>query len=253
MLSAGYIGRVMLHNNPYSNIGFQIQICCLIICPAFIAAGVYLTLKHVVLELGSSFSLLRPRLYTWIFILCDLFSLILQGAGGGIAATANNNKSLQQSGTDLMITGIVWQVCTLLAFGYLVTDYVLRASKNTLLPSGVKLLGTLRFKLFLGGLVLSYLTIFIRCVFRIGEMAKGWRNPIMRSEADFIALDGVMIAIASICLTIFHPGLCFKEMQMHGKTTPDGEFMAAEAEKVADVEATPAGSDNGHQGYFGSK
>lgn len=74
----------------------------------------------------------------------------------------------------------------------------------------------------------------------------------MQDETDFIVLDGMMIAIASLCLTIFHPGLVFKEMQMHGKTTPDGELKAAEAEKVADVEAKPAGSDNGHHGYFGS-
>jgi len=32
-LSIGYIGRAMLHYNPYSNIGFEIQICCLIMAP----------------------------------------------------------------------------------------------------------------------------------------------------------------------------------------------------------------------------
>ena len=39
----GYIGRIMLWDNAWSENGFNIQICCLIISPAFITAGVYLT------------------------------------------------------------------------------------------------------------------------------------------------------------------------------------------------------------------
>ena len=39
----GYAGRIILHDNPWDETGFQMQICCLIIAPAFLAAGVYLT------------------------------------------------------------------------------------------------------------------------------------------------------------------------------------------------------------------
>lgn len=245
----GYVGRIMLHSNAWSSNGFEIQICCLIIAPAFIAAGVYLTLKHITLELGANFSRIQPKFYTWIFCLADLFSLILQGAGGGIAATAKNGSSMQKVGNDLMMSGIVWQVFTLLIFGAMVGDYASRvyARRSELGPSAIKLMDAARFKLFTGGLVLAYLTIFTRCVFRIGEMAKGWGNPIMQSQTDFIALDSVMITIATFCLTAFHPGLVFPEMQMHGKTSPVGEFTTAEAEKVHDVESTP---NSERQGYF---
>lgn len=246
----------MLHTNPWSGNGFDIQICCLIISPAFIAAGIYITLKHIILETGSSFSRLKPRLYTWIFILCDLFSLILQGAGGGIAATANGGSNMKKVGNDLMMAGIVWQVATLIIFGALVTDYYLRAHKEVFSTSAVRLIQTLRFKLFVGGLVLAYLTVFTRCVFRIGEMATGWGNPIMQSQSDFIGLDGCMIVIAVFCLTAAHPGFTFPEMQQHGKTSPVGEFGAAEREKVHDSEQSPASSlDKGHskakKGFFG--
>ncbi|CAF9942381.1 MAG: hypothetical protein ALECFALPRED_009719 [Alectoria fallacina] len=245
----GYVGRIMLHSNPWSSNGFEIQICCLIIAPAFIAAGVYLTLKHITLELGASFSRIRPKFYTWIFCLADLFSLILQGAGGGIAATANHGSSMQQTGNNLMMAGIVWQVFTLLIFGGMVGDYASRvyARRSQLEASAIKLMNATRFKLFTSGLVLAYLTIFTRCVFRIGEMAKGWGNPIMQDQTDFIVLDGVMITIATLCLTAFHPGVVFPEMQMHGKTNPIGEFTTAEAEKVHDGESPP---DSERQGYF---
>lgn len=95
----------MLYNNPYDGNGFQIQICCLIISPAFVSAGIYLTLKHIVITFGDGWSRLRPAWYTYIFIAGDLFSLVLQGAGGGIAATADNGSTLQDVGTNLMVSG----------------------------------------------------------------------------------------------------------------------------------------------------
>ena len=69
----------------------------------------------------------------------------------------------------------------------------------------------------------------------------------MQDQTDFIVLDGVMITIATLCLTAFHPGVVFPEMQMHGKTNPIGEFTTAEAEKVHDGESPP---DSERQGYF---
>lgn len=229
----GYVGRIMLNSNPWSSNGFEIQICCLIIAPAFIAAGVYLMLKHVVLEFGPQYSILRPRLYTWIFIFCDILSLVLQGAGGGIAATATHGSSLLTTGNNMMLAGIVWQVITLLVFGMLVTLYSARVfgHRQSLPGSAYQLWSTLRFKLFASAVALAFITIFVRCVYRIAEMANGWSSAIMQNEADFIAMDSAMIMIATVALTIFHPGYSFPEMQMHntvGKSetemkTVDGE------------------------------
>ena len=72
----------MLHSNPWSSTGFEIQICCLIIAPAFIAAGVYLTLKHITLEVGANFSRIQPRLNTRIICLAEKLSIKIQRTGG---------------------------------------------------------------------------------------------------------------------------------------------------------------------------
>lgn len=234
----GYVGRIMLHHNPFDGNGFDIQICCLIIAPAFLAAGVYLTLKYLVLTIGRDYSRIRPKYYTWIFILCDLLSLVLQGAGGGIAATANTNTS-QDIGNDLMMAGIAWQVLTLLVFGILVADYCLRAYKNraSFTPATVALLRSRNFRLFAGAVTLAYFAIFTRCVFRIAEMANGWANSIMQDETDFIVLDGVMCTIAALCLTCFHPGYFFTPMQTYKKSKKAGLPLYA-SEKTE-------GNDNG--------
>lgn len=107
----GYIGRVMMHNNPYDDGGFTLQIVLLIFSPAFLAAGIYLVLKHVVLSFGTSWSRLRPAWYTYIFIACDITSLVLQSAGGAVAATAeDSDRKTLDAGTDIMIGGIIFQV-----------------------------------------------------------------------------------------------------------------------------------------------
>ncbi|KAI9802040.1 MAG: hypothetical protein M1825_003096 [Sarcosagium campestre] len=214
----GYAGRILLHYNVYDGVGFNMQICCLIIAPAFIVAGVYLTLKHLVITFGAEHSRIQPRLYTWVFILCDLFSMILQGAGGGTAATADNDRTMQNVGNNLMITGIVWQVFTLLVFAGLCLEYILNVRRDRKSGASSELAEPVdpkKIKIFIGSIVIAFLTIFIRCVYRIAEMANGWQNPIMQNETDFIVLEGVMVVVAVLVLTIFHPGQYFPQMVQH--------------------------------------
>ena len=152
--------------------------------------------------------------YTWIFICCDILSLILQGAGGGIAATSTTDYKKQTAGNDVMLAGIVFQVATLLVFAGFSVDYYIRRSRSSpvLSREAEHIKAKASFKLFMFALLLAFLTIFTRCVFRIAEMAPGWRNPIFRDETEFIVLDGVMITVAVLMLTVFHPGYCFPRL-----------------------------------------
>lgn len=162
---------------------------------AFFAAAIYLTLKHAILTIGGQYSRLPAKYYTWIFILCDLFSLILQGAGGGLAATADSDSSAS-TGNNLMMAGIVFQVFTLLIFACLSGEYFYRAlsRRSEWSQSVVNLVSSKRFKLFVGSILVAFTVIFVRCVYRIAEMAGGWRNDIMQNEAEFIVLDGVYVS-----------------------------------------------------------
>ncbi|KAK1093717.1 hypothetical protein LTR48_001784 [Friedmanniomyces endolithicus] len=40
-------------------------------------------------------------------------------------------------------------------------------------------------------------------------MAGGWGAPLMRQQAEFMVLDGAMIATAAILMTVAHPGIFF--------------------------------------------
>ncbi|KAB8300073.1 hypothetical protein EYC80_000306 [Monilinia laxa] len=210
----GYLGRILLHNNPWSDIGFEIQISCLIFSPSFVVASVYVTLQHIVQTFGIEKSRIPARSYTWVFIAFDILSLLLQAIGGGIAASAGDNQKTRDLGTNLMIAGIVWQVFTLIVFVALIIDYVIRTRISwDRVPEDAQIMTAKRpFKLFCIGINVAFITIFARCVYRIVEMVGGWVNPIMRDVAGFIVMEGFMIVIAVSSLAIFHPGWCFPQL-----------------------------------------
>lgn len=228
----GYIGRLLIRQNPFGIASNGINIFCLVIGPSFIAAGVYLTLKHVVIFCGPEYSRIRPKWYPWIFILCDVASILIQAIGGaiGAGATSGENQSILQTGEALIITGIVLQVVTMSVFGLLAVDYFLRrrsmarrgpsASVESSPERALKEMPAMgsvaydprKFRYFILAVTSAYVTILIRCIFRIVEMAGGWGGPIMKDETLFLVLDGTMVLWAALALTFAHPGFLFQPM-----------------------------------------
>ncbi|KAJ4298817.1 hypothetical protein N0V90_004059 [Kalmusia sp. IMI 367209] len=200
----GYLGRVMQHKNPWHKAAFEMQICCLVIAPSFVAAAIYLTLKHFVLYCGPKYSLLKARLYPWVFVGCDLASIVMQAIGGGVAAGggSSDNIDIVNVGNNLIIAGIAFQVVTMSVCGVLVVTYLWRyrkarterhASSEKSNFEISKADGAVSRKLYIFGaiLVLAYVTVLIRCIYRIPEMAGGWGNKLMRKELEFLLLDGM--------------------------------------------------------------
>ena len=59
------------------------------------------------------------------------------------------------------------------------------------------------------GLALATVTIFVRSVFRVAELQGGFHSSLANNEVVFMILEGAMLTIALLCLTILHPGICF--------------------------------------------
>ncbi|KAL9586860.1 MAG: hypothetical protein Q9212_000604 [Teloschistes hypoglaucus] len=214
----GYIGRIMSYHNPFNENGFLMQICCLTIAPAFLAAGIYLTLSRIVETFGPEHSRIKPLSYPRIFIPCDILSLVLQALGGGMASAASHSNKSPETGDHIMVTGLAFQVFTLLVFMILCTDFAVRTFKRmnrmgegALDPTHKSLRGSMKFRLFLVVLALSTICIFIRSVFRVVELGEGWNGALIKNQTLFIILEGVMVIIAVLVLNLFHPGLCFRE------------------------------------------
>jgi len=217
----GYAGRIMSWQNQWVENGFLIQIVCLTIAPAFMAGGIYLCLRRIVYAFGPENSRIAPESYTRIFIPCDLASLLLQAAGGGIASAASHTNKSPVTGDNIMVAGLAFQVFTLLIFMFLCADFALRTRRRYLSlgsaeafdqnPAYIKLREGLQFKGFIAALTLATICIFWRSVYRCAELGEGWTGYLIGQQWLFVGFEGVMVIVAVGVLNFFHPAFCFKE------------------------------------------
>lgn len=164
---AGYIGRIMLHKNVWGS-GMSLQAIMLVVAPSFLAAGMFLTLKHVVMYLGPEYSRLPPKAWVWTFVGCDVVAVVLQAAGGGLASAANSLKMVN-AGNNIMIAGLMFGVivqffCILLALDF---GYSLRKHRREWKSNGQKSQATSKgFMFYAACTSIAFLFIWIRCIYR---------------------------------------------------------------------------------------
>ena len=201
----------MMHRNPWNQDGFKTQICCLVLAPSFLAAGIYLTLKHMVLYCGPEHSKLKPRLYPWIFIGCDFGSIVLQALGGGIAAAAGNRDSdpkLLDAGNGLIVAGIAFQVATMSVAGLFMLDFFrrFRRARKSFSPNGdgseweknsAKPSVRRNFRIFCYSIAFAYVAIITRCIYRIPEVSSVpvlWKVGEKLTDSRWVSLSGLPLA-----------------------------------------------------------
>ncbi|RYN25625.1 hypothetical protein AA0112_g8439 [Alternaria arborescens] len=231
--AVGYVGRILAHQDMFAENPFLIQIICLTIAPAFLAAGIYLCLSRIVTTVGPQHSRIKPLSYPKIFIPCDFISLVLQAAGGGMASVSTHNGEDPEKGNNIMIAGLAFQVATLLLFILLAADfawrtYCGRTSRGQISPDQQPaiLRRSWPFKAFLLALSVSTLCIFTRCVFRVAELSGGWEGHLANTQKYFIGLEGAVIVAAVLLLNLCHPVYCFKDVmdvrEVHMQRLADG-------------------------------
>lgn len=173
METAGYVGRILMHFNAWNQGAFEDQIITLVLAPSFMAAGIDLVLKHVVHAFGAAhLSLIPPAAYPWTFISIDIAAILMQGAGGGVAAGASSSGDATKidTGNDIIVAGLIVQVAQLAIFGVLsaVLAWRIYANRATLVvdEKAPVIARGQRFWFFVGAVVLAYVCILIRCIYR---------------------------------------------------------------------------------------
>ncbi len=140
-----------------------------------------------ILYLGPQHARFPPKAYYWIFIPCDILSLVLQSVGGALSSTSSGGSNVA---VNVSIAGLSFQVFTLLVFIALTFEYAFRWRKaRRAMPSPAPL--SRAFKVFVGFLSLATVLILVRCIYRIDELSEGYTGPLIREEGLFIGLEGV--------------------------------------------------------------
>ncbi|KAK8104083.1 RTA1 like protein-domain-containing protein [Apiospora kogelbergensis] len=218
----GYAGRIMSWENQWDEDGFLVQIICLTIGPAFLAAGIYFCLQRIVCIFGPENSRLKPKQYPMIFIPCDGISLMLQAVGGALASIASHTGDDKAPGSNIMMTGLGFQVTTIAVFMALTADFALRTHRRVQEvgdgaalnqnPAVVKIRNSFKFRACLVALAVATLAILWRSTFRVVELSGGWTGELMAEQGLYYGMEGTMISVACLALNIFHPAVCFGEM-----------------------------------------
>ncbi|KAI1620606.1 RTA1 like protein-domain-containing protein [Exophiala viscosa] len=205
----GYIGRILLYNNPFARPGFLIQIVLITIGPVFFSAAIYVTLFQIVNYISVKHSRFTPSIFYWAFVSCDLVSLILQAIGGAKSASANGPSS---AGVNIALAGLSFQVATLTIFIILTVDYFIR-SRAVWMAARIPA----RFTIFVSFLSAATLLILARCCYRVYELNDGYSrtSAALRDQPLFIGLETVPVIVATFCLIVAHPGPVFKGDQKH--------------------------------------
>lgn len=140
---------------------------------------------------------------------------MLQALGGAMASIASTNDESSETGDNIMLGGLVFQVVTMLIFMLVTADLALNTLRRSRRlgaaaaldqdPTLSAVRASRLFRAFLAALALSFVCIFIRCVFRVAELSGGWTGPLMRRQDLFIAFESAMIATAVLLLNVLHP------------------------------------------------
>ncbi|RFU33279.1 hypothetical protein B7463_g3073, partial [Scytalidium lignicola] len=194
----GWAGRTWNSKCPYNNHAFLMQITTLVIAPVFVAAAIYVVFGYLIRhrDRDEQYSLLKPKLYLWVFCTCDVIALLIQASGAGVASHQFNTGGNTTGGTHIVAGGIIFQLATMTCFLSCVV-YFLVKSRN--LPI------SRQEGLVLGAMIVSYITIYIRSVYRAVALLQGWRGELTTHERYFIALDGSMLVIALAVFNFLDP------------------------------------------------
>lgn len=238
----GWASRTWAAKCPYNHDAFLSQIVTLIIAPVFFSAALYVLLGKLIHDLGRASSILSAKWYTIIFCTCDVVSLIIQAVGGAMASTADTDEQ-QDRGTNIMEGGIVFQLATMTLFGVLLGDFAWRISSRR---TGLRNAVTRGLKLVLAAILISFVMIYIRSIYRTIELAQGWRGHLITHEAYFIGLDAAIMVVAVAVFVPVDPAVILysrKYVPATAKQSPSAD--------TSDAEFAMAGPPYSARGSYG--
>ncbi|KAG0684311.1 hypothetical protein C6P40_004573 [Pichia californica] len=212
----GYSGRIWYTINDNSSKAYIMELVCITVAPCFLMAGIYYILAQLILIFGNHFSFLKPMNYSLIFIICDVISIFVQAAGGGIS----DAPSSREIGRYVMIGGLAFQVLTISIFQFFWYSFLWKVRKSKkefneeqFNPIYHELRNRKKFKklihFYLLGISITVILVYTRSIYRLIETSSGWLSHLSTKEIYFDILEGLMIGLSALIMVIFSPGVVY--------------------------------------------
>ncbi|KAJ9650459.1 hypothetical protein H2198_010235 [Neophaeococcomyces mojaviensis] len=197
----GYIARGLAHNNKDSVPIYTIQSLLLLLAPILFAASVYMILGRLVRVLhGEAYTLIRVNWLTKIFVGGDIFCFMIQGAGGGLLASADTKAEVDRD-NNIILGGLVLQIIIFCIFVAVAVVFQMRMNKRPTEAAISGPLGGAKWKRLMLGLYATSVLITTRNLFRVIEYGLGNGNYLLSHEVFLVVFDGLlMIFVLAICV-----------------------------------------------------
>ncbi|KAI0756926.1 RTA1-domain-containing protein [Daedaleopsis nitida] len=224
----GWVARTQGSYDPTKRQTFIIQTTVLVLAPTPFVAALFVGFGRITARLGSDYSRLRPVFYSRVFLTLDVISIMVQGAGGGMAASAQDPDKIRL-GSNVILGGLIIQIASMTIFCFLMAEYAWRRAgdrpyhKTSYTESAEKMPMDRHVKMLIAGICITTAFTYVRCIFRVIEFADGFNGTIAHTEMLFNVFDGMMITLAMYTLNFMHPGLLLRAMQ-HTPNYPLGRM-----------------------------
>ncbi|KAI1778425.1 RTA1 like protein-domain-containing protein [Hypoxylon cercidicola] len=203
----GYVGRVLLRNNPTGRTDFILFLVGTILGPAFICVAIFLTMPCIVTVYGDDFRSWKPVWYQLLLYALTAASAVLELAGV-LVSMMQDTQAKADAGVHILTAGLAVQLVSLAIFvGHAVLFVIaVRTRHHALDIEFAGIYNSTSFKAFLFAFSLATVLLVLRTAFRIVVIAEGYDSSIAQSETLLFVLDGLMVLLATIILLGFFPG-----------------------------------------------
>jgi hypothetical protein len=194
----GWAGRTCSSQCPYNSSCFLIQIVTLVIAPVFFAAALFVMLAQFTVQRGPQYSLLPAKLYLYVFVTCDIIALLVQAAGAGIASHEFDQPNGDpEKGTNIVVGGLGFQVAAMSVFFLCFLSFIFKSFRAPW-PKHEAILVI--------ALLISFTSLYIRCIYRTVQLAQGWLGYLSRHERFFVGLDATLMVVCVGIFVFANPG-----------------------------------------------
>ncbi|KAF8580725.1 RTA1-domain-containing protein [Ramaria rubella] len=181
----------------------------IVLSPAAFLAFNYITYGRLIrLCIGREHSWMRPEIVGRVFVISDVFTFIVQAAGGSMEVQA----SLAAAGRVIFLVGIIAQGTSYVLYDFLVIGAhrsILKHAKRTNRDFDADSVRDPRmapwYKIF-SLLYFSSFFIIIRSIYRVAETAQGEGGYLLTHEWCFFVFDSIPLAIATSIYIFSWPG-----------------------------------------------
>ncbi|KAJ5673434.1 hypothetical protein N7507_002561 [Penicillium longicatenatum] len=208
----GYAARAVSHFHTTSTTLYAMQTLFVLLAPTLYAASIYMVLGRIIVFLhGEHLSLVPVRFLTKIFVMGDVLSFVLQGAGGGVMSSSGSANFLIV-GQWIIVAGLCVQ---LLFFGAFIITSMLFHVKIGRSPTqeaeNSKINGFSRdWRGLLFALYTASVLILIRSVYRVIEFAEGNNGYVISHEVFLYVFDATMMFLVMVVMNAFHPSVVLR-------------------------------------------